>query len=66
MKWLAGGASIQQVVADFSYENAPSFVTMFRKALGTLPVRYVVERHAMAGDPKRYAGGVDASRNSMV
>jgi AraC-like DNA-binding protein len=46
VKWLAGGASIQQVAADLGYENAPSFVTMFRKALGTPPGRYMVERHA--------------------
>lgn len=46
VKWLAGGASIQQVAADLGYENAPSFVTMFRKALGTPPGRYMVERYA--------------------
>jgi len=46
VKWLAGGASIQQVAADLGYENAPSFVTMFRKTLGTPPRRYMVERHA--------------------
>jgi len=46
VKWLAGGASIQQVAADLGYENTPSFVTMFRNALGTPPGRYMVERHA--------------------
>jgi AraC-like DNA-binding protein len=45
VKWLAGGASIQQVAADLGYESAPSFVTMFRKALGTSPGRYMAERH---------------------
>lgn len=46
VKWLAGGASIQQVAADLGYESVPSFVTMFRKALGTSPARYMAERHA--------------------
>lgn len=41
VKWLAGGASIQQVAADLGYESAPSFVTMFRKALGTSLARYI-------------------------
>jgi AraC-like DNA-binding protein len=46
VKWLAGGASIQQVAADLGYESVPSFVTMFRKVLGTSPGRYMAERHA--------------------
>ena len=46
VKWMAGGASIQQVAADLGYENAASFVTMFRKALGTSPGRYMAERHS--------------------
>jgi AraC-like DNA-binding protein len=45
VKFLAGGASIQQVAADLGYESTPSFVTMFRKALGTSPGRYMAERH---------------------
>lgn len=45
VKWLAGGASIQQVSGDLGYESVPSFVTMFRKALGTSPARYMAERH---------------------
>ena len=35
VKWLAGGASIQQVASNLGYESVPSFVTMFRKVLGT-------------------------------
>jgi AraC-like DNA-binding protein len=46
VKWLAGGSSIQQVAADLGYESVPSFVTMFRKALGTSPGRYMAERHS--------------------
>lgn len=44
VKWLAGGASIQQAAGDLGYESVPSFVTMFRKALGTSPGRYMAER----------------------
>ncbi|WP_407179997.1 AraC family transcriptional regulator [Bradyrhizobium sp. STM 3562] len=46
VKWLAGGASIQQVAANLGYDSVPSFVTMFRKALGTSPSRYMAERHS--------------------
>jgi AraC-like DNA-binding protein len=46
VKWLAGGAAIQQVASDLGYESVPSFVTMFRKALGTSPGRYMAERHS--------------------
>ncbi|MFZ5780248.1 MAG: AraC family transcriptional regulator [Pseudomonadota bacterium] len=49
VKWLAGGASIQQVAADLGYESVPSFVTMFRKALGISPGRYMAERYAGRG-----------------
>jgi AraC-like DNA-binding protein len=45
VKWLAGGASIQQVADDLGYESTPSFTTMFRKVLGTSPGRYMAERH---------------------
>ncbi|PVM86425.1 AraC family transcriptional regulator [Caulobacter endophyticus] len=45
VKWLAAGASIQSVAADLGYESTPSFVTMFRKALGASPGRYMAERH---------------------
>ncbi|WP_211371598.1 helix-turn-helix domain-containing protein [Altericroceibacterium indicum] len=44
VKWLAGGVSIQQAAADLGYESVPSFVTMFRKALGMSPGRYMAER----------------------
>lgn len=46
VKWLAGGASIQKVAADLGYGSVPGFVTMFRKALGTPPGRYMAERHS--------------------
>ena len=46
VKWLAAGASLQQVAADLGYESVPSFVTMFRKAVGIAPGRYMAERHS--------------------
>jgi AraC-like DNA-binding protein len=46
VKWLAAGSSIQQAAADLGYESVPSFVTMFRKVLGTSPGRYMAERHS--------------------
>lgn len=45
VKWLAGGASLRKVANDLGYESIPSFVTMFRKAIGVSPRRYMAERH---------------------
>ncbi|WP_245466991.1 MULTISPECIES: helix-turn-helix transcriptional regulator [unclassified Mesorhizobium] len=44
VQWLASGASVKQVAGDLGYENVSSFVTMFRKALGVSPARYMAER----------------------
>ena len=46
LRWLSQGASVQSVSADLGYESAGSFVTMFRKALGTSPARYMTQRLA--------------------
>ncbi|WP_347557051.1 helix-turn-helix transcriptional regulator [Robbsia sp. KACC 23696] len=46
VKWLSTGASVQRVADDLGYESAGSFVTMFRKALGTSPARYIAERRS--------------------
>ncbi|MET0790596.1 MAG: helix-turn-helix transcriptional regulator [Polyangiaceae bacterium] len=45
VRWLGGGSSIQQVATNLGYESVPSFITMFRKVLGTSPGRYMAERH---------------------
>jgi AraC-like DNA-binding protein len=52
LQWMAKGASIQRVALDLGYESAGSFVTMFRKALGTSPARYMAKlrRTAIPGD----------------
>ena len=44
LQWMAGGATVQQVALDLGYESAGSFVTMFRKALGMSPKRYMTQR----------------------
>ena len=44
LQWMAKGASVQQVACDLGYESVGSFVTMFRKALGTSPGRYMAAR----------------------
>ena len=41
---MAEGASVQQAAGGLGYESAGSFVTMFRKALGTSPGRYMAGR----------------------
>jgi AraC-like DNA-binding protein len=40
---LAQGASVQSVALDLGYESSSAFVTMFRKALGKSPTRYLAE-----------------------
>lgn len=44
VKWLSTGTSVQQVADGLGYESAGNFVTMFRKALGTSPGRYILKR----------------------
>ncbi len=44
LKRLAEGASVQAVALDLGYEGASAFITMFRKALGKSPARYLAER----------------------
>lgn len=41
---MSRGASVQSVASDLGYERASSFVTMFRKALGASPAKYMAER----------------------
>ncbi|WLP57415.1 AraC family transcriptional regulator [Agrobacterium fabrum] len=38
---LASGATVQQVSGDLGYESVSAFITMFKKALGTSPSRYL-------------------------
>jgi AraC-like DNA-binding protein len=41
LRELASGASVQQVSGDLGYESVTAFITMFRKALGKPPARYL-------------------------
>ncbi|MGV2140551.1 AraC family transcriptional regulator [Agrobacterium sp. 16-2014-1-2a] len=38
---LAAGATVQQVSGDLGYQSVSAFITMFKKALGTSPARYL-------------------------
>lgn len=38
---LAAGATVQQVSGDLGYESVSAFITMFKKALGASPARYL-------------------------
>lgn len=44
LRALARGASVQSVAAELGYEGASSFVTMFKKVLGSSPARYMARR----------------------
>lgn len=46
---LTQGESVQAVALELGYEDASGFVTMFRKALGKPPARYLAERSTSAG-----------------
>ena len=46
LQWMGGGATVQQVAADLGYRGVGSFITMFRKALGTSPARYMAGRRS--------------------
>lgn len=44
LKRLTAGERVQTVAIDLGYESASSFVTMFKKALGKPPGRYLMEQ----------------------
>lgn len=52
---LSKGESVQTVALDLGYENASGFITMFRKAVGKPPARYLAERTATSGDLREQA-----------
>ncbi|GAK28697.1 AraC family transcriptional regulator [Serratia liquefaciens] len=43
---LTMGETVQRVALDLGYESASGFVTMFRKAVGKPPARYLAEKTA--------------------
>ncbi|RQV08982.1 AraC family transcriptional regulator [Burkholderia cenocepacia] len=46
---LTKGDSVQTVAMELGYENASGFITMFRKAVGKPPARYLSERTPYTG-----------------
>jgi AraC-like DNA-binding protein len=44
LRQLAEGMPVQTVALDLGYESASAFITMFRKALGKPPGRYLADR----------------------
>lgn len=52
---LSKGESVQTVALDLGYENASGFITMFRKAVGKPPARYLAERTATSSDIREQA-----------
>ncbi|WP_336235001.1 helix-turn-helix transcriptional regulator [Achromobacter dolens] len=51
---MTKGESVQTVALELGYENASGFVTMFRKAMGKPPARYLSDRlngEALTGVP---------------
>lgn len=50
---LASGDAVQTVAFDLGYESASAFITMFKKALGQPPGKYLASRHGTGGDERR-------------
>jgi AraC-like DNA-binding protein len=44
LRWMASGATVESTAFDLGYENVGSFITMFRKAMGTTPGRYAAKQ----------------------
>jgi len=41
LQWLSAGTQVQRVAEDLGYESVSAFITMFRKALGASPAKYL-------------------------
>lgn len=41
LRLLVGGQNVQQVAESLGYDSTTAFITMFKKALGTTPGRYL-------------------------
>ena len=46
LQGLAQGHSVKAVALELGYENTSGFVTMFRKAVGKPPARYLAQRES--------------------
>ena len=54
---LSSGHSVQTVSQDLGYESVSAFITMFKKALGKSPGRYLAERGELQDAETRREGG---------
>lgn len=61
---LTKGESVQTVALDLGYENASGFVTMFRKAVGKPPARYLSDR--TNGTALSYTPGIKFSADAQL
>lgn len=43
---LASGISLKQIAAELGYDSTGSFIAMFRKTVGTSPMRCVANQQA--------------------
>ncbi|CDG82531.1 helix-turn-helix domain-containing protein [Janthinobacterium agaricidamnosum] len=41
LRWLYSGLRVQRVAEDLGYESVSAFITMFKKALGASPAKYL-------------------------
>ena len=55
LRELSAGASVQQVSSALGYESVTAFITMFKKALGKPPARYLSD--IMQGSGSAFAAG---------
>lgn len=46
LRWMSAGMAITSVAIELGYDEPGSFITMFRKALGLSPARYMARRLA--------------------
>lgn len=51
LRELASGETVQNVAAQLGYDSVNAFITMFKKALGSTPAQYFVQRRAPTYGP---------------
>ncbi|WGS44890.1 helix-turn-helix transcriptional regulator [Burkholderia sp. JSH-S8] len=57
MPMLAQGRTIQSIADELGYDSSGAFVTMFRKAVGTPPRRFLAERTSASPGPLHAISG---------
>lgn len=55
IRHLMAGDSVQTIAMDLGYDNASSFITMFKNIMGKPPVRFLNDYRSAAGLPKQEA-----------